>query len=338
MNGTLGRDKIWNDQIWSDIDKAVREEVGRIRVAQKVFPTAVVNNVLPVAANDLFSRATGAGADVLHTGEDQFRPFIELSIEFVLTPAQVDGEENMRLGRSLARRAASLLASAEDRILFLGQKAVPALKTEQVQAGASHVVTDTGVTCSNHGHVPEQGFVHRATNVTPVPPSPPRTGAAAAAAPPDLGDLGNILAAVATGISALNSRAQPGPYALFLSPGRYGQTFEPPAGQLLAPGDQINHVVTSGFYMVNGIPDDIGILVSLGGEPTRIVLGLDATTAFTYTDPQGGYHFRTFERIQWVVQDGRAFQRLTFKKNSASPTVKKRVRKKRVPRRRPRRR
>ena len=59
MNGTLGRDKIWNDQIWSDIDKAVREEVGRIRVAQKVFPTTVVNNVLPVAANKLF-QSTGA--------------------------------------------------------------------------------------------------------------------------------------------------------------------------------------------------------------------------------------------------------------------------------------
>ena len=92
MNGTLGRDKIWNDQIWSDIDKAVREEVGRIRVAQKVFPTTLVNNVLPVAANDLLSRASGDGGDFLHTSVDVFRPFIELSIEFVLTPAQVDGE------------------------------------------------------------------------------------------------------------------------------------------------------------------------------------------------------------------------------------------------------
>ena len=31
--------------------KAVREEVGRVRVAQKVFPSTVVNNVLPVAVN-----------------------------------------------------------------------------------------------------------------------------------------------------------------------------------------------------------------------------------------------------------------------------------------------
>jgi uncharacterized linocin/CFP29 family protein len=306
MNGTLGRDKIWNDQIWTDIDKAVREEVGRIRVAQKVFPTTLVNNVLPVAANDIPGRVP------LRPGHDNFLPFIELSIEFLLTQAQVDGEENMHLARSLARRAASLLASAEDTILFLGHRTLPALNAAARNAGISHVVMN-GVTISNRDDV-QEGFVQRATNETPVPPSPVPAGAArrrtpAAAGP---GDLGNILAAVATGIADLNSRAQPGPYALFLSPGRYGQTFEPPHGQLLAPGDQINHVVTSGFHMVNAIGNDIGILVSLGGEPTEIVLGLDATTAFTYTDHQGFYYFRTFERIQLVVQDGRAFQTLRF--------------------------
>ena len=28
---------VWNDYIWSQMDKAVREEVGRVRVAQKAF-------------------------------------------------------------------------------------------------------------------------------------------------------------------------------------------------------------------------------------------------------------------------------------------------------------
>jgi uncharacterized linocin/CFP29 family protein len=287
MNGTLGRDKIWNDQIWSDIDKAVREEVGRIRVAQKVFPTTVVNSVLPVAANNLL------GGPVLRTGEDDFQPFIELSIQFVLTQAQVDGEENMRLARFLAREAASAIASAEDKILFLGNNAVPA-------APAAAVVAGTGVTITNRGHL-QPGFVAAAVNATGVPGSRAWPGA-----------LGNVLAAVARAIADLNLRAQPGPYALFLSPGRYGQTFEPPKSQLLAPGDQIIHVVTSGFHMVNSINDNTGILASLGGGPTQIVLGLDATTAFTYADLQGDYYFRTFERIQLVLQDVQAFQRLTF--------------------------
>jgi uncharacterized linocin/CFP29 family protein len=155
------------------------------------------------------------------------------------------------------------------------------------------------------------GFVAEAANYGAIP-------VPGAAAWP--GALGDILFAVADGIAALNARTQPGPYALFLPPGRYAQAFGPAApGTLQTPGDQINHVVTGGFYMVNSLagvlpapPRDIGILVSLGGESAKITLGTDATTAFTHTDPQGNYHFRVFERIQMVVQDGRAFQTLTF--------------------------
>ena len=49
-SGTLGKkDKVWNDHIWNEMDKVVNErQMGRIRVAQKVFPSTVVNNVLPV--------------------------------------------------------------------------------------------------------------------------------------------------------------------------------------------------------------------------------------------------------------------------------------------------
>ena len=68
------------------------------------------------------------------------------------------------------------------------------------------------------------------------------------------GVLGNILAAVADGMADLDNRGQPGPYALFLSPERYAQTFAPVrAGELRTPGDQINRMVTGGFYMVNSL-------------------------------------------------------------------------------------
>jgi hypothetical protein len=35
MNNNLGRDKVWNEATWQDIDTAVLGEVRRIRVAQK---------------------------------------------------------------------------------------------------------------------------------------------------------------------------------------------------------------------------------------------------------------------------------------------------------------
>ena len=365
MNGSLGRDRIWNDHIWSEIDRAVREEVGRARIAQKVFPSTVVNNVLPVSANravaaPIVARAKRAARGVdrgVAPAIDQFQPFFEISREFVLTQAQVDGEENLHLAASLARLAASALANAEDTILFLGRHFIPAL---------------VGVNVTNQHAVPP-GFVAEANifESIVVPPKQPDPNA----------PLGEILAAIAEGMAKLNTDGQPGPYALFLAPNRYAQTFAPvKPGSLRTPGDQIKEVVTGGFYMVNSLASvqaanlskarsealerarseqnyelveqlqrasledleglwnsdklpvaapeatgpppphwDIGILVSLGGEPAKIILGTEATTAFTRVDEQSNYHFRVFERIQMVVRDGRAFQTLEWPKKGQSP-------------------
>jgi Encapsulating protein for peroxidase len=298
MNGNLGRDKLWNESIWSEIDKAVQEEVGRIRMAQKVFPSTIVNNALPVCVTRAVPFGPGSvppkspGPD-----DDQFQPFFEISSGFVLTQAQVDGEENLRLAPSRARMAGSAVALAEDTILFLGQGSTPA-----------------GVNVTNKSAFPP-GFIAETANYAPF--------TSVHGAGPDV--LGNLLAALPVGMAALNARSQPGPYALFVSPERYAQSFAPPKGSLVAPGDQINHVITGGFYMVNSLtlgnlktlsppPDnpDLGILVSLGGEPAKIIIGTEATTAFAHTDTKGNYHFRVFERTQMVVQDGRAFQRLIF--------------------------
>jgi uncharacterized linocin/CFP29 family protein len=304
MNGSLGRDKLWNEHIWSEIDKAVREEVGRIRVAQKVFPSPVVNNVLPVST----SRVGPPGFIVPPPGPalDVFQPFFEISTQFVLTQAQVDGEENVRLAASFARLAASQISAAEDALLFFGPAAI----------------VPPGIAVTNQPAIPPvipPGFVAEAANYAPilVPPARPFGGPPAVVA----GDLGYIMTAVAQGIAALSVRAQPGPYALLVPPIRFAQIFAPVGpGLLQTPGDQLNHVVTGGLYMVNSLgaapappfPGDIGILVSLGGEPAKIILGSDAMTAFTFTNALGNYHFRVFEPIQMVVRDGRAFQTIQF--------------------------
>ena len=316
MNGSLGRDRVWNEHIWGEIDKAVREEVGRVCVAQKVFPSTVVNNVLPVSTNRVVPVPENPPAGrPTHVPEDpgiddEFQPFFEISRQFVLTQAQVDGEENVHLAPSLARLAASVIANAEDRILFLGKNAL--------NDPATLPVTVKGVELTNKGALP-LGFVAEADNFDPVLVN------------------GNILKAVAEGIAALNTDDQPGPYALFLPPNRYAEAFAPAgSGQLVTPGDQIKQIVTGGFYVVNSLarvkrPSSavqspppyagIGILVSLGGEPVTIILGTQAITAFTHTDEKSNYHFRVFERIQMVVRDGRAFQTLEFQPQSSSSST-----------------
>src|ERR1700746_1745226 len=169
MNGNLGRDRLWNEHIWSEIDKAVREEAGRIRVAQKVVPKTIVNNVLPVSVTRVVPFGPKAQPPSSPgPGVDEFRPFFEISSEFVLTQAQVDGDENVHLALSRAKLAGSALAPAEDTILFLGQASIPALTPP---AG---VVNVTNQPAPPPGIPPQfatipPGFVVEALNYPPTP-------------------------------------------------------------------------------------------------------------------------------------------------------------------------
>lgn len=246
-----------------------------------MFPTAVVNNVLPVSTGRAVPFGTLAPVFPV---PDQFQPFFEISTQFQLTQAQVEGEENVRLAPSFARLAASLIADAEDRLLFLGPGSIPPL----LAAGVNVTNQPPAAIPPQFAAIPP-GFVAEATSTAVGP---------------------DILTILAVGMAALNSRAQPGPYALFLPPAQYAATFAPQPGGLATQANCITVLATGGFYLVNRLPYRTGLLVSLGGEPTKIILGIDATTAFTNIDPQGNCQFRVFERIQLVVRDGRAFQRL----------------------------
>src|SRR6266851_4050399 len=113
-NGTLGRDKVWTPDIWAEIDKAVKAEVGSIRVAQKVFPSTPMANAQSVPADEV-------DLERMMIEEGKTKPFVELSREFTLTQAQVDNEATLRTGRTLARLAARDLALAEDMILLQGE-------------------------------------------------------------------------------------------------------------------------------------------------------------------------------------------------------------------------
>src|SRR5215813_2358222 len=131
MNNNLGRDKLWSDGVWQEIDKAVLAEVGRIRVAQKVFPSTPMLNASFVPA-DIFD------AKNMSIAEGQTKPFIEISVEFPLTQTQVDNEATLKTGKTLARLATKSLALAEDLLFFQGADAKLPHEIRVVNRNSAH--------------------------------------------------------------------------------------------------------------------------------------------------------------------------------------------------------
>src|SRR5215207_8016101 len=116
MPNNLGRDEVWSPEVWQEVDNAVLAEVGRIRVAQRVFPS------MP-SPNGQYVPADNFDPNTMTIAEGETKPFIEISVEFRLTQGQVDNETTLHTSRTLARLAAKSIALAEDTLFFQGNGA-----------------------------------------------------------------------------------------------------------------------------------------------------------------------------------------------------------------------
>jgi uncharacterized linocin/CFP29 family protein len=276
MVNNLGRDRLWTLEAWGDIDKAVKAEVGQIRVIQKVFPSMPFPNGQPVPA-DKVDLAT------MTIAEGETKPFIEVSVEFGLTQTQAENESILHTGRTLAKMAAKSLALAEDTLFFQGKKVVPALERKGIKV--------------TNGNSAEDGLLGAAGAIEKIDPN---------------GFPGSIFEGIVKAISELITETQPGPYALFLESSIYAKTYEPLPNTLVTVADRLTPLVTGGYYGTGALPANTGLLVSLGGEPTSIYVDVDTATAFTQEDATGKYRFRVFERVQFVQRDPRALRGLDF--------------------------
>jgi uncharacterized linocin/CFP29 family protein len=284
-NNNLKRSEVeaWrNTTVWDQIDQAVHDEVKRIRVAAKVFLPRPMPNAMSVSSD-----AVVLGTMTL---DENTLPFLEISRSFSLTSNQVEQETQLGIAVTLARMAATSVAMAEEICLFGGQ--------------TPQVTLPPGINFQRRASIRE-GLLGIAGQAMPVT-RPTRNG-------PGIFGEANFNA-VEDGINILLAEGQPGPYALFLSPPRHADTHRSEVPTLVLPADRIKPLVPSGFHATVGLPADRGLLVSVGGEPTSLVVSQDTITGFTQQDDVTGlYRFRVFERIQFVARDPRALLRLEFR-------------------------
>jgi uncharacterized linocin/CFP29 family protein len=282
--GSLGRDKVWTTDIWSDIDKAMIADVGQVRLLQKVFPTVSADGAAQVPADLInfgnMTMAEGARAVI-----------VEISMEFSLTQSQVDDEAALHSGRTLARLVAKSVALAADQLAFQGQSAsIPKLIAVKNNAAMG------------------RGLLALAANAIQVNRQDQQY--------PQI-----MVQKVAQGISTLVNAGQPGPYALLLETSAYADIHSTLANTLVMPSEPIAAMVTSGIYPSGAlfVPKNgkggalpAGLLVSLSGEPTVVYVGNDPTIAYTQTDTGGVSRFRVFERFQVVCRDPSSLVRFEF--------------------------
>ena len=290
-----GNEINWPDSVWQDINAAALTEVGKVRIAQKVFPTAGLNNNATEVPNEVIKFAD------LSIEEGKTKPFVEIFQEFPLTSTQVKKESDSKICKTLARMAAKAIGLAEDIIIFQGKDGQPNLpgnvKTELLDSAASGLLGEANPADA------DDGDVNKVSKPIEVQPVVGRPGVL-------YGE--NTFTAVTDGIAKLVRKAQAPNYALFLPTKVFADTFAPPSPQsLVTTADRIKPLVEGGFYGTGTLPEDRGLLVALGGEPTGLYVGREATNEFVRKEGSK-YFFRVAERVQFVARDPRAFVLLKF--------------------------
>jgi uncharacterized linocin/CFP29 family protein len=288
MANTESRAGFWNDEVWTSIDSGVQETMGAIRVAQKVFPRTHLPNVKWVPADHFdFEKMSIAEGDTL--------PYIELVVEFSLTNGQVNEDPTGAAAITLAKLAAKSLALGEDMIILQGRDA--ALPTS-IRIESPDNENDCEVAIRN-GIL---GFVAADKRIDVKKPDPE--------APTNSG--GEILAAVAKGIALLTKETQAPAFALIADTNAF-QTIWGSVINGTPAYTVLNPVLAGGIHGTGAMPPNTAVLIALGGDPTTIYFSADPpVTEPTHKGNAGRYFFRTFERIQYVARDHRAFVRLDF--------------------------
>jgi uncharacterized linocin/CFP29 family protein len=275
----------WTTQIWDDINNAVKIEAGKVRIAQKVFPTVTCDNNPTEVADESINLKD------LSIQEGKTKPFVEISREFSLSRTQVANEPTLKTCKTLARMAAKQVAMAEDGIIFQGEK----YKLEGVEfenLNGEGLIGAAGA--ENASKEPVCVELVEKTRRKEIKYGEKTFGA------------------VTTGLATLVRDTQAPPYALFLPTKVYADTYAPASSHsLVTTADRIKPLVEGGFYGTGALPKYKGLLVALGGEPTTLYVGREITVEFR-REERSKYVFAVVERIQFVARDLRSLVLLTF--------------------------
>jgi hypothetical protein len=275
----------WDQSAWKDINDAIQQVVGEIRVTTQVW----VPQLLPGAQNILDQRINTGPP--LSMDEGSTKPFVKIRAELLVTQNQVDANSDSHAARTLAKLHAATHAQTMDGIVFQGQdfKTPPGFTVERPP-------TDHGLFGIAGGPGGSTINVDLSTGSGEV-----------------------IYEAVVKGIAALNAKGmstQQKQCALFLESGIFAKAQAALPNTMVTPASSIAPLVGGGFFATSGLPLNTGLLVSLGGDPTDLAIRDEATVTWLHQDGDG-HHFEVYGSFQYIAKDPRALVQLNFNPGEA---------------------
>lgn len=285
----------WSEDQWNRVRQVVYEEARRARVAGSVLPLFG-----PLDADATYARKevlippgtrqteTGEVVNGFSVKDDESIKLVTLQTKVWLRGAQVADPE---LASALIafRRAANVLARAEDIIIFHGQQSTnegPA--PDPAPPGISPLEPPSLWQLSGGQNSP--GLVGAARE---------RGGAKGAPGPgAKIRDGNALVAAVSDAISSLERDFHLGPFACILDQKYFTIAQTPDPGSMVLPQDRILPFLGGGSLLRSSVlADNSGLVIALGGAPIDLVVATDISVNFLQVTLDPWHVFRVHEKI-----------------------------------------
>jgi len=295
----------WSDEQWARANQVIQEEANRARVAATFLP---LEGPLPpdtdfvrkdILATDQFQPAPQPQKQLSRiTIDDQSTmKLATLQANVFLRGAQM-ADPNMSSALQLLRRAANVLARAEDSIVFRGQQA-------QNQGPPPSAVTGIAGLFEVRGGEGSYGLFG-----DPTLPKPDRKQVHISQVAVSGLPVWDLVPGVSDAISKLEAKGHFGPFAVAL-----GQDFflsvQTPTSSLVLPQDRILPFLGGGpLVRSSTLPPRSGVVVALGGAPVELVVATDLSLGFLQITTDPHYVFRLYEKIVLRIKQVDAIVRL----------------------------
>jgi len=293
----------WSAAQWDLVNKAVTEAFGKANVAGRFLPCyGPLADSAEYVRRERVVREPGKPLKV----EDD----TTLKLFNVTVPVELSGEQVNDEGLSSAllafRRAANILGHTEDHIIFQGyEKADGTARSlpEGVQFVRSGPLRSLGLAVP----VTEQGDAEESEEeLGKRKEALAMRAATRVVLPPDPGEA--IVTAVVTAIGTLEKDFHPGPFACVLDDRLFDKAHTPVPGSMVLPADRITPFVNGSLFRCGRLPDNTGIVVSLGGSDIDLVVATPPKAQFLQVTDQAKYLFRVYERFRLRIKDPRAVE------------------------------
>lgn len=295
----------WTEAQWNRVNSAITEEFTKASVAGACLPCyGPVGASMEAVSKQQLKPNTG-NPSIIKVSDKETTPFWTIRTYVHLNSQQV-ADENLSSALFAFKRAANMLARAEDRLVFVGNEGAHPPRPLNIPGGGGSVQISDELknVIGNEEHFFAPGLLTAHENDDSHLPVAPRQIIKGNETLTHYGE--ELVTKIATAIGLLEKAGYPGPFTCVLGQNAFIEAHRPNPGSLVLPADRITPMLGGPLLRSGSMLDNYGVVASSCGESLDIVVATPPKAQFLNVNDEAKYVFRVYERFVLRIKDPNA--------------------------------